>query len=66
MTPLQFRLPASRAVWPLRWRELCEERAAIREYDGGTERAEAERLAERDVREECDRETRAVTVRRNG
>jgi len=30
-------------------RERFEERAAIREYDGGYERAEAERLALQDV-----------------
>jgi hypothetical protein len=29
--------------------ELLEERAAVREYDGGLDRAEAERLAARDV-----------------
>jgi hypothetical protein len=36
---------------PLDVLELFLERAAIREYDGGLSRAEAERLAVEDVRE---------------
>ena len=35
-------------------RDLFEERAAVREYDGGLSRALAERLAARDVAEWCD------------
>jgi hypothetical protein len=33
------------ADWSCDWNELFEERAAIMEYDGNLERAEAERLA---------------------
>lgn len=41
---------ADRAGWPLWAREAFEERAAIMEYDGGLERADAERKAEEAIR----------------
>jgi hypothetical protein len=37
--------PAAAAADRVRWRDMYEERAAIRQYDGGYPRAEAERLA---------------------
>jgi hypothetical protein len=43
-------LPPDLAVWPSDERDAYEERAAIREYEGGLPRAVAEREAERDVR----------------
>lgn len=43
-------LPAEPAAWPEDWQELYAERAAIREFDGGFDRAEAERRAEQDCR----------------
>lgn len=36
--------------WPSNWRDLFEERAAIREYEGNLKRAEAERSALEDVK----------------
>lgn len=36
--------------WPAELREHFEERAAIREFDGGLSRADAERAAERECR----------------
>ncbi len=43
-------LPAEPATWPEEWHELYAERAAIREFDGGLSRADAERAAERECR----------------
>lgn len=43
-------LPPAIGAWPGTWRERFEERAAVREHDGGFPRAEAERLAEEDCR----------------
>lgn len=45
------RLPIDFQDWPALARELFEERAAIRQFEGGLSRAEAERLAIRDVRQ---------------
>lgn len=42
------RLPAP-STWPEAWRDFYEERAGIREYDGGFTRPEAERLAVADI-----------------
>lgn len=39
------------------WREYFEERAAIREYDGGLPRALADAAAVEDVRQELDGRT---------
>lgn len=46
------------ARWSEDWRVHWEERAAIREYDGGFDRDEAERLAFDEVRRQ--REARAA------
>jgi hypothetical protein len=43
-------LPGDRNAWTADAREDFEERAAIMEFDGGLDRAEAERLAEASVR----------------
>ena len=43
-------LPANRREWPADALAEWEERAAIREYDGGQRRADAERDAEAEVR----------------
>jgi hypothetical protein len=45
-------LPSRVAHWPKDWGEAYEERAAIMEYEGGLDREEAERNAERLVRAE--------------
>lgn len=45
-----YALPSSRSAWPAEAREDFEERAAIMEFDGGLDRAEAERLAAASVR----------------
>jgi hypothetical protein len=37
------------STWPASWRELWEERAAIRQYDGGADPVEADRLAVADI-----------------
>ena len=44
-------LPILVKDWPGDWKEIFEERAAIMEYDGNRPRPEAERRAERCVRE---------------
>lgn len=51
MTKRRKDLPASVADWPDDAREDYEERAAIIEYDGRRNRADAERMAEKMVRE---------------
>lgn len=43
-------LPWDISAWPEFARDTYEERAAIREFDGGAARQDAERDAERDVR----------------
>lgn len=43
-------LPLHLGTWPQRAREAFEERAAMREFEGGASRCEAERAAEREVR----------------
>lgn len=56
MTPYPYeleQLARETGVSPLETLELFLERAAIREYDGGFDRDEAERLALGDVRETC-------------
>ena len=45
-------LPNDVKCWPPSWRERLEERAAIKEFDGGMDRAEAERQAEKELRAE--------------
>ena len=45
------RLPVDIQDWPALARELFEERAAIRQFEGGLPQDEAERLAIRDVRQ---------------
>jgi len=45
-------LPSDQNDWPEYWKEAYEERAAIMEYDGGMNRGEAEKKAERLIREE--------------
>lgn len=55
MTPYPYeleQLARETGVSPLETLELFLERAAIREYDGGYDRAEAERLALEDARQE--------------
>ena len=37
------------AIWEAEWRDIFEERAAIREYEGGVDRPQAEWLAYREV-----------------
>jgi len=48
-------LPADIADWPDEWHDAYEERVAVRQYDGGLPKEEAERLAEADVRLQCGR-----------
>ena len=43
-------LPAKVSDWPMPWRELYEERAAMMEYQANMMRALAEHMAEADVR----------------
>jgi len=44
------KLPLNKSDWPAEWKELCEERAAIKEYQGNIPRKQAEREAEADIR----------------
>lgn len=48
-------LPRSIAAWPLIWKELYEERAALMEFSGNITRQDAEREAERDIRGQAER-----------
>ena len=43
-------LPFSISDWPTIWRERFEERAAIREFDAHLKQADAEKLAEAEMR----------------
>ena len=47
---LAVKLPLNKSDWPAEWKELCEERAAIMEYQGNIPRKQAEREAEADIR----------------
>lgn len=44
-------LPEDLSAWPEEWRYLFEERAAIREYDGGQHRIYAEVEAGKEIRQ---------------
>lgn len=46
-------LPEKIAAWPLRWRELYEERAAIIQEGARLPRDVAEKLAEEDIRRQA-------------
>lgn len=49
-------LPKDRKDWPVKWRDAFEERAAIREFDGGMPRKMAEWMTEADCRDQARRE----------
>ena len=52
-------LPLNRILWPPRWKQEFEERAAIIEYDARLPRATAEGLAEIEIRERAAKEKMA-------
>jgi uncharacterized protein YPO0396 len=46
-------LPDNVRTWPRYWRELYEERAAIKEYLGKLQKVYAEALAEKEIRQQA-------------
>ena len=54
----RMNLPANRAAWPARWRELYEERAGIVEFQANVSRFAAETRAEMDIRKIAAQEKR--------